>query len=66
MEEMETELSKTTSNKGKEAYMQAEAQNKEYVTCDKFLLKFLRAEMFNVNRAVSLVPSGRKTPAALF
>jgi predicted Mrr-cat superfamily restriction endonuclease len=51
MEEMETELSKLTSNKGKEAYMQAEAQNKEYVTCDKFLLKFLRAEMFNARLA---------------
>jgi hypothetical protein len=51
MEEMEMELSKLTSNEGKEAYMQAEAQNKEYVTCDKFRLKFLRAEMFNARLA---------------
>jgi hypothetical protein len=51
MERMETELSKLTNNKGKEAYMQAEAQSKEYVTCDKFCLKFLRAEMFNARLA---------------
>jgi hypothetical protein len=49
-EEMEIEVSKLT-NKGKEAYMQAEAQNKEYVTCDKFRLKFLRAEMFDARLA---------------
>jgi hypothetical protein len=51
MEEMETELSKLTSNKGKGAYMQAVVQNKEYVTSDKFRLKFLRAEMFNARLA---------------
>jgi hypothetical protein len=50
MEEMEMELSKLT-NKGKEAYMQAEAQNKECVTCEKFRLKFLRAEMFDARLA---------------
>jgi hypothetical protein len=50
MEELEMELSKLT-NKGKEAYVQAEAQNKEYVTCDKFRLKFLRAEMFDARLA---------------
>jgi hypothetical protein len=55
IEEMEMELSKLTSNKGKEAYMQAEAQNKEYVTCHKFRLKFLRAEMFNAKLAVGLM-----------
>jgi lipopolysaccharide biosynthesis regulator YciM len=55
MEEMDTELSKLTNNKGKEAYMQAESQNKEYVSCDKFRLKFLRAEMFNAKLAAGLM-----------
>jgi hypothetical protein len=51
MEEIEMELSKLTSNKGNEAYMQAVAQNKEYVTSDKFRLEFLRAEMFDARLA---------------
>jgi hypothetical protein len=49
LEEMEMELSKLT--RGKEAYMQADAQNKEYVICHKFRLQFLRAEMFNARLA---------------
>jgi hypothetical protein len=55
MEKLEMELAKLTSNKGKEAYMQAVAQNKEYVTCDRFRLKFLRAEMFNARLAARLM-----------
>jgi hypothetical protein len=53
LEEMEMELSKIT--RGKEAYMQAEAQNKDYVICHKFRLKFLRAEMFNATLAAGRV-----------
>jgi hypothetical protein len=49
LEDMEMELSKIT--RGKEGYMQAEAQNKEYVICHKFRLKFLRAEIFNARLA---------------
>jgi hypothetical protein len=49
LEDMEMELSKIT--RGKEEYMQAEAQNKEYVICHKFRLKFLRAEIFNARLA---------------
>jgi hypothetical protein len=49
LEDMEMELSKLT--RGKEAYMQAEAQNKEYVICHKFRLRFLRAESFNARLA---------------
>jgi hypothetical protein len=45
LEDMEMELSKIT--RGKEAYVQAEAQNKECVICHKFRLRFLRAEFFN-------------------
>jgi lipopolysaccharide biosynthesis regulator YciM len=55
MEEMEMELAKLTSKKGKEAYMQAVAQNKEYVTCDRFRLKFLRSEMFDARLAARLM-----------
>jgi hypothetical protein len=51
LKEMEVELPKLLANKGKEAYVQAEAQNKEYVTCDKLRLKFLQAEMFNAKLA---------------
>jgi hypothetical protein len=47
LEEMEMELSKLTM--GKEAYMQAEAQSKEYVSCHS--LKFLRAEIFDARLA---------------
>jgi hypothetical protein len=50
MEEMEMELSKHIT-RGKESYMQAEAQNKEYVTRHKFRLMFLRAEMFDARLA---------------
>ena len=50
IQEMEMELSKHIT-RGKEAYMQAEAQNKEFVTCVKFRLKFLRAEMFDARLA---------------
>jgi len=50
MEEMEMEISKHIT-RGKEAYMQAEAQNKEFVTCGKFRLKFLRAELFDARLA---------------
>ena len=48
--EVESELSKLSSRE-KEAYMQAEAQNMQYVTCDKLRLKFLRAEMFDARLA---------------
>jgi hypothetical protein len=50
LEDMEIELSKLTRG-NKEAYMQAEAQNKEYVICHKLRLKFLRAEIFNARLA---------------
>jgi hypothetical protein len=50
LEDMEMELSKLTRG-NKEAYMQAEAQNKEYVICHKFRLRFLRAESFNARLA---------------
>jgi hypothetical protein len=49
LEDMEMELSKLT--RGKEAYMQAKAQNKEYVICHKLRLKFLRAEIFDARLA---------------
>ena len=48
--EVKMELSKL-STREKEAYMEAEDQNKQYVTCDKFCLKFLRAEMFDARLA---------------
>jgi hypothetical protein len=47
--ELDVELSKIS--KKKEAYLLADAQDKEYTNCRKLRLKFLRAESFNVQKA---------------
>ena len=49
LSELDEELAKISKNRA--AYSLAEAQNKEYARCNKFRLKFLRADAFDARLA---------------